>query len=278
MKCWWLYFYQCCICFFLCIIVTLECDQTVAGLRYIKKLWLQKYVISVHILSHQTLLWPNIKHNFSHTFPKKSKNNYWLFQRVTYDTSFGYFHVWEKFWIKRVYDVEWICLVKSVCPERHLCVWLVQTSARGSCVCVCVCVCRGLEVENAALTHAWFTCSLLWRMSVFEISLGDKHRKCWGLCVRVCARVCARVCVCVDGVRWWQDVTVLCVCVSCSFAHFISGKLHRSRAECGVFICSVMCEAHLQKVSACGLINDFGKSPHTAERHALYWASAAAFI
>ncbi len=37
---------------------------------------------------------------FTH-FSKKKKN-YWLFQKVTYDTSFGYFHVWENFWIKRV--------------------------------------------------------------------------------------------------------------------------------------------------------------------------------
>ncbi len=43
------------------------------------------------------------KHNFSHTFPKKIFFfNYWLFQRVACDTSFGYFHVWEKIGIKRV--------------------------------------------------------------------------------------------------------------------------------------------------------------------------------
>ncbi len=39
---------------------------------------------------------------FSHFSKKKSKHIYWLFQRVTNDTSFGYFHVWEKFGIKRV--------------------------------------------------------------------------------------------------------------------------------------------------------------------------------
>ncbi|RXN29541.1 phosphatase 1 regulatory inhibitor subunit 16B [Labeo rohita] len=66
-------------------------------------------------------------------------------------------------------------------------------------------------------------------MSVFEISLYDKHRKC--------------------------------------FAHFTSGKLLSGRDESGVFICSLMCKAHVpQKVSACGLINDCGKSPNLPPR------------
>ncbi len=39
---------------------------------------------------------------FTHFSKKKKIYNYWLFQRVAYDTSFGYFHVWEKFGIKRV--------------------------------------------------------------------------------------------------------------------------------------------------------------------------------
>ncbi len=37
---------------------------------------------------------------FTYFSKKKSKNNYWLFQRVI-DASFRYFHVWENFWIKR---------------------------------------------------------------------------------------------------------------------------------------------------------------------------------
>ncbi|KAI2663960.1 Protein phosphatase 1 regulatory inhibitor subunit 16B [Labeo rohita] len=70
-------------------------------------------------------------------------------------------------------------------------------------------------------------------MSVFEISLYDKHRKC--------------------------------------FAHFTSGKLLSGRDESGVFICSLMCKAHVpQKVSACGLINDCGKSPNVRQKDARY--------
>lgn len=37
---------------------------------------------------------------FHTLFLKNSKNNYWLFQRVTNDISFRYFHVWEKLGIK----------------------------------------------------------------------------------------------------------------------------------------------------------------------------------
>ncbi len=95
----------------------------IAGLRYITILWLYKYVISVHTLSHRSQLWPNIKHNFSHTFPKFLKNNYWLFQRVACDTSFGYFHVCEKFGIKRV-NMLWYSTLETATPFSNDPLWL----------------------------------------------------------------------------------------------------------------------------------------------------------
>ncbi len=52
-----------------------------------------------NLKSYPTIVTEHKTQFFTH-FSKKKQN--WLFQRVTYDTSFGYFHVWEKIVIKRV--------------------------------------------------------------------------------------------------------------------------------------------------------------------------------
>ncbi len=46
--------------------------------------------------------YPHKTQFFTH-FSKKKRN--WLFQKVTNDTSFRYFHVWEKFGFKWVNDI-----------------------------------------------------------------------------------------------------------------------------------------------------------------------------
>lgn len=145
-------------------------------------------------------------------------------------------------------DSEGLSRVRSV-----TCAWRVQMSARGSCVCVVGSEWKARPShtrDSPAVSSGGWACL----RSVSTISTGNGEA-----CLRVC--------------RWRPVVTGCdsCVCVCCSFAHFTSGKLLSGRDESGVFICSLMCKAHVpQKVSACGLINDCGKSPNVRQKDARY--------
>ncbi len=62
------------------------------------------------VTDHKTQFFTHFSKNFFFF------NYYWLFQRVTYDTSFRYFHAWEKFGIKRVnidFLTVWFCSIKA---------------------------------------------------------------------------------------------------------------------------------------------------------------------
>ena len=60
------------------------------------------WMVVQYIIPPVTIVTGHKTHIFTYFSMKISKKHGWLFQRVTNDTWFGYFYVWEKFGNKRV--------------------------------------------------------------------------------------------------------------------------------------------------------------------------------